>query len=123
MGRKYRLKAGSYATGSLDKLVVYKAKGPNNIVESEENLAAEFPEKFELVDMPYEQKPAKFPKKESEEAPVPVPAGLRTEEVYDDELETMTVAELKQLAEEEEVELHGGMRKDEIIESIREARK
>lgn len=40
-----------------------------------------------------------------------------------EDLESMTVAELKEIASEEEVELHGASRKDDIVKAIRKSRK
>lgn len=40
-----------------------------------------------------------------------------------EDLEGMTVAELKELASEEEVELHGASRKDDLVKAIRKSRR
>ena len=59
---------------------------------------------------------------------VPTPGGGNEDDESADaedepELDAMTVAELKQYAADEEIELHGASRKDEIVKAIRKARK
>lgn len=58
---------------------------------------------------------------------VPTSGGGSDDDVVDaddePELGSMTVAELKQYAADEDIELHGASRKDEIVKAIRKARK
>lgn len=54
----YKLKAGAHMSGSIsdpdgkNTMQVFTARGPNNIVEDDRDLAAEFPEKFDRYDGP-----------------------------------------------------------------------
>lgn len=58
----FKLKAGSHVSGSVaDKdgnntMQMYSAKGPNNIVETDQDLAQIYPEKFEAYDGPAPEK-------------------------------------------------------------------
>lgn len=79
--------------------------------------------KFEKVAESIPVTPVSIPQEETEtveEAPM---QELEVEEEVsvEDDFETMKVAELKQLAEAEEIDLDGATRKADIIERIREA--
>lgn len=58
---------------------------------------------------------------ESVSGPVP-PADEGDEDEVSDDLDGLTVAELKEIAEEEEIEVRHGARKDEYVKAIRSAR-
>jgi hypothetical protein len=120
------LKAGSHAEGFGENYRRWSA-GPKGsapaVVESERDLSAEFPEKFEPYRgevTPAMRAAAKAPKSAKapaygikEDAPEAAAAG---------DLDGLTVAELRDVAAGEEVELTAHMKKDEIVEAIRKAR-
>ena len=114
----YRLKRGKHQQTVNGKVVVYSALDPagnprpgfgkdDEFVTSSVDLIGLFgPEKFERV--PDDQQPQAAP------APAPV--------VTDgDGLDGLTVAQLKTLAAEEEVDLGPAKRKAELVGAIREA--
>lgn len=143
---KFRLKAGSASEGGK----TYNWKDPaRNIVESDRNLAAEMPEKFERIeDHLYDverytsQRPAGAPQPNALPNTVPSAAmpkldattskqinreGKTVDDRYGD-LSSMTVNDLKEIAEAEEVPLpkpanaKTGLTKEEIVKALRTAK-
>jgi hypothetical protein len=129
------LKAGSHAEGFGENYRRWSA-GPKGsapaVVESERDLSAEFPEKFE----PYRgevtpamraaarsPRPRKAPHYSAEGDRAPA-YGIKEDapEEAAGDLDGLTVAELRDVAAGEEVELTAHMKKDEIVEAIRKAR-
>ena len=117
----YRLKRGKHQQTINGKVVVYSALDPagkprpgftsgDEFVTSSVDLIGLFgQEKFERV--PDDQQPQPAP------APAPAPAAVPD----GDGLEGLTVAQLRTLAAEEEVDLGPAKRKAELVGAIREA--
>lgn len=125
------LKAGSHAEGFGETYRRWSA-GPKGgalvVVESERDLSAEYPEKFEPYRgevTPSMVRAAKAPK--ARKAPHYLaegdrPAGAGPEEPAGDDLDSLTVAELHELAASEEIELPAHGKKADVVEAIRKAR-
>ena len=137
---RYRLKHGSAEEGGKR----YNWKDPSrNIVESERNLAAEMPEKFERIEehlYDYEQvqtqRPAGAPQPNMISASMPKldattakqlnKEGKTLDERYGG-LDSMSLTELKEVAEAEEIPLpkpaaKTGLTKDEVLKTLRAAK-
>lgn len=122
----HRLKAGSHCEGAGDTYRRWNAPpgkdAPPVVVESDRDLSAEFPEKFEpwRGDAPAGSRgtASKAPKaagvhKDSEDKP----------DADADDLDALTVAELRDLATSEGVELeHGYVPKADLIAAIEKSR-
>lgn len=130
---KYLLKAGSCVTGRGPTAKKYNANDPNNrIIESDRDLAAMDPLKFERVreevHYPEVHKPAVVEEPPASKlgaaavAPKPFTPPQPTVSQQED-LEKMSVEALKGLAIEEEIDLKGATTKEAIIKAIRRANK
>ncbi len=131
---KFRLKAGSFSKGS----VTYNHKNPElNVVECDENLAAMHPEKFERIEESREEGPYTYnPQANRTSAPAEpkataaMPAltpttakrtdakGKTLDEQYGN-LESLTVVELKEVAEAEEIDVKGVAKKEDMVKALR----
>ena len=121
--RRYLLKAGLHVEGKSDNGTrrIYNAKEKgNNVIHTTTDLVRKFgPEKFSLLEGG----------EEVEEEPVAEqgsnnPEGDKAPQKNDGLVETlnaMTVADLRKMAEEEEIDLDNATRKDEIVNVIRQA--
>lgn len=138
---KYRLKAGSFLSGAGTGRKKYNHAGPNNIVESDKNLAAQHPEKFERVEQ-FEEGPYEYnPQANKKSAPIDpaelqarsgtMPAltpttqhrvekkGKTLDEQYGN-LDDLSLQDLKQVAEAEEIPLAKSLhKKEDIVKAIR----
>lgn len=114
--RKYKLKAGTFARGQGENTEVYHAKDPRaNVVESDVNLAARWPEKFDLMSTEDDEG---F----SADEPVPGPKEDKPKKeqgqettITEDELRGMTKQELQQFADDNEIDMSGAKTKEDMI--------
>jgi hypothetical protein len=131
----FLLKAGSFTRGNgtaKNPTRRWESKGGKTIVESDEDLARAFPEKFEKAPpdaLPSDGKvgrdDAAFFFRESTSSPVPkeeeqAPTPAATP---GDGLDRMTVPELEKLADEEEIDLSKAGNKADKVAAIRAARR
>jgi hypothetical protein len=140
---KFLLKAGSFLSGSGAGRKKYNHADPNNnVVESDKNLAAKHPEKFERIeqyeDGPYQynpqanrrgQDPAELQARAGVMPSLGATTGHRVNKrgaTLDDQygnLDDMEVADLKQVAEAEEIPLPKNLtKKEDIVRQLRGAR-
>jgi hypothetical protein len=132
----FRLKAGAHASGAAE---TFKAYRKGDVFEAAADLAALDPGKYEPADAPALAAPSAPAPKAGRfglgaEAPAGAPAGWGDRpkdadadadadaEAEGDGLESLTVADLKDLATEEEIDLQGAHLKADIVAAIREAR-
>lgn len=141
----YRLKAGSFLTGSGKERKKYNHADPNNnVVESDVNLAARHPEKFERVEQyaegegPYEYNPAAN-RRSADPAAVQAktggmpaltpttqhrvePKGKTLDEQYGN-LDDLDDADLKQVAQAEEIAIPKHVtKKEDVVKHLRAAK-
>jgi len=137
---QYRVIVGLFETAdpkSPDKSIIYI---PGDIIESPVDLVAKFGEKFERLNIDIrsdeqrlsdarkqvEQLEAKLrdkkaipvPNEEDVEPTIIQTTASKSNAPTREELESMTVADLRRLADAEEINLHGAMNKREIVHAI-----
>jgi hypothetical protein len=121
----FRLKKGTAAFGTGKDRKVYNHADPRrNVVESDRNLAALDPDKFERVAAEWHDEDAPAPRGNQTSAPAPAqPAPATTakelEERYGGPLDDMTAAELREIAAAEKIPLHGASTKAEIVKALK----
>jgi hypothetical protein len=128
---RYLLKAGSHLMGSgKDRKKYNHAK--DNVIETDENLAAVDPNKFERIEDRF-QDSGPFKASESSNRPAFQPTDLKATTAHqinrqgktlDDrygELDTLQANDLKQIAEAEEIPVpKGATKKEDILAAIRQ---
>lgn len=127
---KFRLIAGTYESGG--RVYNHRKQGAN-VVESDQNLAALHPGKFERIEewQAYEDRPADAPQP-NRTSPQPdqpkaapagqpsAPKGKGLEERYGGNLDALSPQELKEIAEAEDVPLpKGAAKKEELLKALR----
>lgn len=132
---KYRLLRGTHTVGPREARQTYKAKDPTrNVIESDQNLAAQDPTRFGRIneyDEPQEYRaPTRHPDAPQPNAmpPLTPTTALQTDKAgktIDDRyggLDNLSVSELREIAAAEEINLHGAQKKEDILKGLRAAR-
>jgi len=125
----FRLKHGTYSTGRGASRKVYNhANAEANVVESEQNLAAIMPEKFERIEEHYSDEVAS-PRQRNKVTPTAAPAtkaadpaaAVDLEQRYGSKLEELTVKELQEIAEAEDIEVPKSppAKKEDVVKALR----
>lgn len=128
--RRFKLKVGSFVQGSGPSTKWYNASKPGqNVVESEVNLAAKHPEKFELLEEVGYREPASAGEPDHPAPTAAAPAqtaqavskSSRPKQLTQKELEAMSEEDLRNLAAAEEYSVQGAVSKTSLIKAILKA--